>query len=106
MYQVIKRDGKLKEFDISKIIVAIRRAFEAKQKSYTDATIELLALKVTAHFQNKIKVSCNIMAFGNRIIFVYSLNEFFIILRMFQTYVYKRHQLSPKSTLIDKSSIA
>jgi transcriptional regulator NrdR family protein len=39
MYQVIKRDGKLKEFDISRIIDAIKSAFEAKQKSYTDATI-------------------------------------------------------------------
>ena len=55
MYQVIKRDGKIKEFDISKIIDAIRSAFVAKQKSFTEATIELLALKVTAHFQNKIK---------------------------------------------------
>ena len=55
MYQVIKRDGKIKEFDISKIIDAIRSAFVAKQKSFTDATIELLALKVTAHFQSKIK---------------------------------------------------
>ena len=55
MYQVIKRDGKIKEFDITKIIDAIRSAFVAKQKSFTDATIELLALKVTAHFQSKIK---------------------------------------------------
>ena len=55
MYQVIKRDGKIKEFDISKIIDAIRSAFIAKQKSFTEATIELLALKVTAHFQSKIK---------------------------------------------------
>ena len=55
MYQVIKRDGKIKEFDINKIIAAIKSAFEAKQKSFTDATIELLALKVTAHFQSKIK---------------------------------------------------
>ena len=43
MYQVIKRDGKIKEFDISKIIDAIKSAFVAKQKCFTDATIELLA---------------------------------------------------------------
>ena len=30
MYQVIKRDGKIAEFDLSKINVAITRAFEAK----------------------------------------------------------------------------
>ena len=55
MYQVIKRDGKIKDFDINKIVDAIKSAFIAKQKSFTDATIEMLALKVTAHFQSKIK---------------------------------------------------
>ncbi len=55
MYQVIKRDGKIKEFDITKIINAIRSAFVAKQKEFTEQTIEFLALKVTAHFQSKIK---------------------------------------------------
>ena len=55
MYQVIKRDGKIKEFDITKIINAIRSAFIAKQKEFTEQTIEFLALKVTAHFQSKIK---------------------------------------------------
>ena len=34
MYRVVKRDGKIKDFDISKIISAIVRAFEAKQKDY------------------------------------------------------------------------
>lgn len=55
MYKVVKRDGKIKDFDIQKIISAIVRAFEAKQKQYNLATIEFLALKVTAHFQDKIR---------------------------------------------------
>lgn len=55
MYQVIKRDGKIKEFDISKIIAAIKSAFEAQKKEYNDSIIDFLALKVTAHFQSKIK---------------------------------------------------
>ena len=55
MYRVIKRDGKIKDFDISKIISAIVRAFEAKQKEYNQSTIDFLALKVTAHFHDKIR---------------------------------------------------
>ena len=55
MYKVIKRDGTLKEFDITKIVNAIKLAFEAKNKDYVDSTIDFLALKVTAHFQEKIK---------------------------------------------------
>ena len=34
MFQVIKRDGKIKDFDITKIVDAIRSAFESKQKEY------------------------------------------------------------------------
>ena len=52
---VVKRDGKIKDFDISKIVSAIVRAFEAKQKEYNQSTIEFLALKVTAHFHDKIR---------------------------------------------------
>ena len=55
MYRVIKRDGKIKDFDISKIVSAITRAFDAKQKEYNQSTIDFLALKVTAHFQDKIR---------------------------------------------------
>ena len=31
MYQVIKRDGKISEFDIKKIAVAVTKAFEASE---------------------------------------------------------------------------
>ena len=55
MYRVVKRDGKIKDFDIQKIVSAIVRAFEAKNKEYNISTIEFLALKVTAHFQDKIR---------------------------------------------------
>ena len=54
MYRVIKRDGKLKDFDISKIVAAIKSAFESQKKEFDDSTIDFLALKVTAHFQKKI----------------------------------------------------
>ena len=55
MYQVTKRDGKVAPFDLSKISEAIRKAFEAKEKEYNQDIIDLLALKVTADFEPKIK---------------------------------------------------
>ena len=55
MYQVIKRDGKVVEFDLSKISAAIVKAFEAQDKQYHPSVIDLLALKVTADFENKVK---------------------------------------------------
>lgn len=55
MYQVIKRDGKIAEFDLTKINVAITRAFEAKEVNYNPNIIDFLTLKVTADFEPKIK---------------------------------------------------
>ena len=55
MYQVVKRDGALAEFDISKISAAITKAFEAQDKQYHPSVIDLLALKVTSDFEPKIK---------------------------------------------------
>ena len=54
MYKVIKRDGKIAEFDISKIATAVKQAFEACEKQYNDNIIDFLALKVTANFEPKI----------------------------------------------------
>ncbi len=54
MYQVIKRDNKTVDFDLSKITTAIKQAFEATNKEYHDSVIDLLALKVTADFAPKI----------------------------------------------------
>ena len=54
MYQVIKRDGSIAEFNISKISEAIKLAFESKEKQYHPSTIDFLALKVTADFEPKI----------------------------------------------------
>ena len=55
MYQVVKRDGKIADFDISKISTAITKAFEATHKEYNADIIDLLALKVTADYQDKIR---------------------------------------------------
>lgn len=55
MYQVTKRDGEITEFNLTKISEAIRKAFEARGKEYNQDIIDLLALKVTADFEPKIK---------------------------------------------------
>ena len=53
--KVMKRDGKVVDFDIQKIADAIRKAFEATETEYNDSVIDFLALKTTADFQSKIK---------------------------------------------------
>ena len=55
MYQVVKRDGKVVDFDIKKIAAAIRKAFDATKTEYNDDIIDFLALKVSADYQAKIK---------------------------------------------------
>ena len=54
MFQVVKRDGEIAEFDLQKISNAICKAFEAKEKHYSEDMMSLLALRVTADFQDKI----------------------------------------------------
>ena len=55
MYRVVKRDGKIAEFDIKKISAAITKAFDAMNKQYHPSIIDMLALRVTADFEEKIK---------------------------------------------------
>lgn len=55
MFDVIKRDGEIAEFQLSKITEAIRKAFEANGKQYTQDMLEMLGLRVTADFQKKIE---------------------------------------------------
>lgn len=51
MYQVIKRDGKVVDFNIEKISIAIKKAFEAVDKQYHDSVIDMMSLKVTSGFE-------------------------------------------------------
>ena len=55
MYQVVKRDGKLVDFDIIKISDAIKKAFDATNTEYNESVIDFLALKVSADFLPKIR---------------------------------------------------
>ena len=55
MYTVLKRDGRIINFDIQKITGAIKLAFDAQERNYNQDIIDFLALKVTADFEPKIK---------------------------------------------------
>ena len=55
MFQVIKRDGKIADFTLAKINDAIVKAFDATDIQYNNDIIDLLALRVTAEFQGKVK---------------------------------------------------
>ena len=55
MYKVKKRDGKIVPFEIEKIEVAIKKAFDAEKVNYDESIIDFIALKVTADFAPKVK---------------------------------------------------
>lgn len=50
----MKRDGKVVDFDIQKIRLAISKAFSSLNKEYDSSILDLLSLRVTAEFQPKI----------------------------------------------------
>lgn len=55
MYRVVKRDGKIVDFDIAKIANAIHKAFEATNTPEGSGIVDFLALRVTADFGKKVK---------------------------------------------------
>ncbi|MCQ3034763.1 MAG: ribonucleoside triphosphate reductase [Bacilli bacterium] len=55
MFQLRKRDGKVEEFDIKKIEAAIEKAFQGSGKPFTEDIIQLIALKSTAYFSDKVR---------------------------------------------------
>ena len=55
MFQVIKRDGEIADFTLSKINDAVMKAFNATDVQYNNDIVDLLALRVTAEFQEKVK---------------------------------------------------
>ncbi len=55
MIQVLKRDGSRVGFTLSKINDVIMKAFTATHMKYNDDIVDLLALRVTADFQSKVR---------------------------------------------------
>ena len=58
MFQVIKREGDVADFTLTKISDAIMKAFNATEMQYNNDAVDLLALRVTADFQGKVKEDC------------------------------------------------
>ena len=54
MYRVMKRDGVVVDFDVSKISAAIEKAFIGCNKQYHPSVVDMLALRVTSDFETKI----------------------------------------------------
>ena len=55
MYRIVKRDGKIVDFDITKISEAIKKAFDATETPEGDSIVDFLALRVTADFARKVQ---------------------------------------------------
>lgn len=55
MLNVKKRDGNVVAFDINKIKVAVKQAFDAVNRAYTDDVIDMVALRVVSTFNDKVK---------------------------------------------------
>lgn len=55
MISVVKRDGEIAEFHLKKISDALSKAFNATNKCYNEEIINLLSLRVTADFQEKME---------------------------------------------------
>ena len=55
MYRVVKRDGRIVDFELPKIANAMKKAFDATDTNYNESVIDFLAVMVTADFQSKIR---------------------------------------------------
>ena len=55
MYKVIKRDGRLAEFNLTRIANAITKAFEATQIPYNPDIVNMLSVQVTADYAKKVE---------------------------------------------------
>ena len=53
MYSIIKRDGKVVDFDLSKISGAIEKAFIAQKREYNKQIIDMLALNAVSDSESK-----------------------------------------------------
>ena len=53
MYSIIKRDGKVVDFDLSKISGAIEKAFVAQKREYNKQIIDMLALNAVSDSEKK-----------------------------------------------------
>ena len=50
MYRVVKRDGRIVDFEISKIANAMKKAFDATETNYNQSVIDFLAVKYKTEY--------------------------------------------------------
>lgn len=55
MYRIVKRNGEIVDFNVNKIMVAMKKAFEATKTPQDDSVLEMLTLRVCADFSSKLK---------------------------------------------------
>ena len=48
MYRVVKRDGRIVDFEISKIANAMKKAFDATETNYNQSVIDFLAVMMSS----------------------------------------------------------
>ena len=54
MFKIIKRDGREQDFDLKRVKDAIKSAFVASESFFTEDILDLVSIRVTANFQEKI----------------------------------------------------
>ena len=107
MYTVMKRDGKVVAFELSKISAAIRKAFEAQGAPYNTDIIDLLSLKVTADYTDKVKDGViNVEAIQDSVEKVLSEAGYADVAKCYILYRKQREKIrNMKSTILDYKEI-
>lgn len=107
MFQVVKRDGEIAEFHLEKINAAITKAFDATKKLYNADIIELLTLRVTSDFQDKIKDGAvNVEDIQDSVEHVLEQSGYTDVAKAYILYRKNREKLrNMKSTILDYKEI-
>ncbi|MDD8049500.1 MAG: ribonucleoside triphosphate reductase [Thomasclavelia sp.] len=101
--KVIKRDGKKTNFDITKISKAISSAFTSLNKTQDDSVIDLLALRVTADFEKKVKDDCiSVEEIQDSVEYILSQGGYADVAKAYILYRKQREKVrNMKSTILD-----
>lgn len=107
MFQVVKRDGEIAEFNLKKIGTAITKAFDATNKMYNSDIIDLLSLRVTADFQSKVKEGAvNVEDIQDSVEHILEQSGYTDVAKAYILYRKNREKLrNMKSTILDYKEI-
>lgn len=107
MIHVSKRDGEVAEFRLDKISEAIKKAFHATNKIYDEDIINLLALRVTSDFQEKIhEDSISVEAIQDSVEHVLEQAGYTEVAKAYILYRNQREKIrNMKSTILDYKEI-